>query len=134
MSSNRCPNCKEKFNQITSNGNEVTKVEDKEPSPDDDDQGAYSCHHCGDLIDVVQEHVFCDFCDEIAVHRTCNELHGDEPDEYICPACLEELSDEDEDDDDMLEDQVVIQFLRNLRAGMAIRDSRVSNPNDQNSI
>lgn len=60
--------------------------------------------------------MFCELCDEMAVHPACNELQGESRDYFICPACTEEMENESESSgEEVLGDNVVLQFLRSLR-------------------
>ena len=52
----------------------------------------------------------CSCCEEIAIHADCNQEYSPGDDEFVCPACLEMLSDpsgSDEEESDGGDQEVI---------------------------
>ena len=104
-SSNTCPNCKETFNKITKKdfqGNKIeVKIKDKINEDNDRHNQILNCFQCNDLIKLeCENHLLCSCCEEIAMHTICNQEYSPGDDEFVCPACLEVLSESQPDSDD----------------------------------
>ena len=108
QSSNTCPNCKSAFHKITKKdfqGNEI-EVKIKDRTTEHYGNQILNCFQCNELIKLECEaHMFCSCCEEIAMHSVChNQEYSPGEDEFVCPACLEILSEpsgsEDEEGSD----------------------------------